>query len=95
MNAVVQPEPEDRDPIVVSSLLYLLVAAGLEVTLLRAHPEWKALLDSFSDRLIEQGPKKPSIRALVDILKDAWETGSDGYDIDAAARSRGVEIALF
>ena len=95
MNAVVHTGPEDRDPIVVSSLLYLLVAAGLEVTLLRAHPEWKARLDSFSDQLIEQGPKKPSIRALVDILKDAWESGSDGFDIDTSARFRGVEIALF
>jgi hypothetical protein len=33
-------------------------------------------------------------KALDEILDDAWAKGSDGYDLDDAARRRGVEITL-
>ena len=95
MNAVVQYGPENRDPLAVSSLLYPIVAAGLEVSLLRAHPEWKTLLDNISDGLIREGPKKPRIQSLFEILKDAWATVGDYFDIEEATRVRGLEIALF
>lgn len=95
MNAVVQYGPGDEGPLAVSSLLYPIVAASLEVSLLKAHPEWKALLDTISEGLIREGPKKPSVQALFEILQDAWATGSDCFDIDEATQARGLEIALF
>lgn len=95
VNAVEQHGPEDEDPLAVSTLLYPIVAASLEVSLLKARPEWKALLDTISGGLIREGPKKPSVQALFEILQDAWVAGDDCFDIDEATRGRKLEIALF
>lgn len=48
-----------------------------------------------SARLILGGPKQDSIRALLKILDEAWESNTYGFDIEEAVQQTGVEIALF
>ncbi|KAL2064574.1 hypothetical protein VTL71DRAFT_3711 [Oculimacula yallundae] len=75
-------------------LLYPLVIGSLEVPLLDANPDWK---DMFKE--IRAGFRKKEtfryIRLVDEILDEAWREGTDTFDIEEAARTRGIEIAVY
>ncbi|KAF4815387.1 Beauvericin cluster-specific repressor BEA4 [Colletotrichum tropicale] len=86
--------PANHHLLVHNGLIYPLVTASVEVPLLAVHPEWKEVLDDVRASF----NKKDSfhVQKMIDeILEAAWKEGSDSFDIENAAQTRGVEIAVF
>ncbi|RSL73792.1 hypothetical protein CEP54_000066 [Fusarium duplospermum] len=86
-------QPQNQGLLVINGLLFPLVTASLEVSYLKRHPESKMTLDNVRQSF-EQGRTFPLSRVMFQLLDEAWETGSDGFDIDHAARCKGVELAV-
>jgi hypothetical protein len=92
--------PEYGHLLVWNALVYPFMAARLEVALLREHPEWLVALDAVAATHFKMGPASvtitsPTVPAVLKMLDEAVESGEDEYDLDAAARGRGIEVALF
>jgi hypothetical protein len=89
--------PEYGHLLVWNSLAYPFTAARLEVTLLRAHPEWLKALDSIAFSHFKLGPTSLSMRSpsILKMLDEAMESGDDDYDLDLAAKLQGIEVPLF
>ncbi|KAI1078609.1 hypothetical protein F5B20DRAFT_547728 [Whalleya microplaca] len=88
--------PECEPLLVFNAILYPLVEASLQVCLLRRHPEWVEVLKRVRNQFVtKQSSVMQVIHVLFSILDDAWISGVDGYDLEAAARHKGVEIAIF
>ncbi|KAH7215432.1 hypothetical protein DER44DRAFT_654183 [Fusarium oxysporum] len=85
--------PENRHLLALNGLIYPLIVASLEVPSLKQHPEWKRTLDDVRRRF-EMGRTYALSRLTFQLLDEAWEEGSSCFDIDHAARSKGVELAV-
>ncbi|KZL64557.1 C6 finger domain-containing protein [Colletotrichum tofieldiae] len=86
--------PANQHLLVHNGLMYPLVIGSLEVPLLAAHPEWKRVFDDVRTLFL----KKDSfslIKLVDEVLNEAWKEGTDTFDIEEAARARGIEIAIF
>ncbi|KAJ3457595.1 hypothetical protein MRS44_014736 [Fusarium solani] len=85
--------PQNQGLLVINGLLFPLVVASLEVSYLKRHPESKKILDNVRQSF-EQGCTFPLSKVMFQLLDEAWEDGSDWFDMDNAARRRGVELAV-
>ncbi|KZL82188.1 c6 finger domain-containing protein [Colletotrichum incanum] len=86
--------PANQHLLVHNGLMYPLVIGSLEVPILAAHPEWKHVFDDVRTLFL----KKDSfhlIKLVDEVLNEAWREGTDTFDIEEAARTRGIEIAVF
>ncbi|KAF6803185.1 C6 finger domain-containing protein [Colletotrichum musicola] len=86
--------PANQHLLLHNGLLYPLVVAGLEVPLLMAHPEWKEILDDLRRSFLCKDSFH-AMKMIDEMLTEAWEDGTDVFDIDKAARNRGIEVAVF
>ncbi|TDZ21975.1 Beauvericin cluster-specific repressor BEA4 [Colletotrichum orbiculare MAFF 240422] len=86
--------PANHHLLMHNGLIYPMVTASLEVPLLVAHPEWKEVLDDLRASFLRKDSFHV-IKMIDEVLEEAWNDGTDTFDIDAAARRRGVEMAVF
>ncbi|GKU08400.1 transcription factor [Fusarium langsethiae] len=86
-------EPRNQHLLVHNGLTYPVLAAGLEVPLLKLHPTWKRTVEdvkrSFATDTVEL------IKVMFELIDAAWEDGTSTFDIEKAARERSVELAIF
>ncbi|KAH7207584.1 hypothetical protein BKA60DRAFT_639883 [Fusarium oxysporum] len=87
-------EPRNQHLLVHNGLPYAVVNAGLEVPLLKQHPTWKATLDDVRKSLLGTD-SFDLINTLFEMLDEAWADGTNSFDIEGAARSRNLELAIF
>ncbi|EWY99865.1 hypothetical protein FOYG_03796 [Fusarium oxysporum NRRL 32931] len=87
-------EPRNQHLLVHNGLPYAVVNAGLEVPLLKQHPAWKATLDDVRNSLLGTD-SFDLINTLFEMLDEAWADGTNSFDIEGAARSRNLELAIF
>ncbi|EEU42066.1 uncharacterized protein NECHADRAFT_96899 [Fusarium vanettenii 77-13-4] len=85
--------PQNQGLLVINGLLFPLVVASLEVTCLKQHPESKRTVDDVRQSF-EQGRTFPLSKVMFQLLDEAWEDGSNCFDMDHAARCKGVELAI-
>ncbi|KAM0430879.1 hypothetical protein ACHAPT_005511 [Fusarium lateritium] len=86
--------PQNQHLLVHNGLMYPLVTVSLEVPLLQDHPDWKHTIDSVRSTFLERDTFN-LINVIFELLDEAWQTGTSTFDMEEAARERGVEIALF
>ncbi|KAH7029737.1 uncharacterized protein B0I36DRAFT_411952, partial [Microdochium trichocladiopsis] len=93
-NAVGRPE---YDAVLsMRAAIMAISEASLMVTLLRKHKEWAQSLHRIRQHLLGSGSGPTRITELLfELLDEAWDTGQDEFDLDARARARGIEIAIF
>ncbi|KAF5608326.1 transcriptional regulatory protein pro-1 [Fusarium pseudoanthophilum] len=87
-------EPRNQHLLVHNGLPYAVVNAGLEVPLLKQHPTWKATLDDVRKSLLGTD-SFDLINTIFEMLDEAWANGTNTFDIESAARSRNLELAIF
>ncbi|KAF5660893.1 transcriptional regulatory protein pro-1 [Fusarium heterosporum] len=87
-------EPRNRDLLVHNGLPYPVLNASLEVPILKKHPTWKRTLDEVRSSFLTNNPFVLT-NVVYELLDEAWEDGTSTFDIEAAARSRHVELAIF
>ncbi|KAF5617582.1 transcriptional regulatory protein pro-1 [Fusarium tjaetaba] len=87
-------EPRNQHLLVHNGLPYAVVNAGLEVPLLKQHPTWKATLDDVRKSLLGTD-SFDLINTIFEMLDEAWANGTNTFDIENAARSRNLELAIF
>ncbi|KAM0341698.1 hypothetical protein ACHAPU_009946 [Fusarium lateritium] len=87
-------EPRNKHLLVHNGLPFPVLNAGLEVPLLKMHPTWKRTLDEVKSSFLTKDPFALT-RVMFELLDEAWEDGTSTFDIEAAARSRNVELAIF
>ncbi|KAF5983635.1 transcriptional regulatory protein pro-1 [Fusarium bulbicola] len=87
-------EPRNQHLLVHNGLPYAVVNAGLEVPLLKQHPTWKATLDDVRKSLLSTD-SFDLINTVFEMLDEAWANGTNTFDIESAARSRNLELAIF
>ncbi|KAF5555085.1 transcriptional regulatory protein pro-1 [Fusarium napiforme] len=87
-------EPRNQHLLVHNGLPYAVVNAGLEVPLLKQHPTWKATLDDVRKSLLGTD-SFDLINTIFEMLDEAWANGTNTFDIESAARSRNIEVAIF
>ncbi|KAF5608267.1 transcriptional regulatory protein pro-1 [Fusarium subglutinans] len=87
-------EPRNQHLLVHNGLPYAVVNAGLEVPLLKQHPTWKATLDDVRNSLLGTD-SFDLINTIFEMLDEAWANGTNTFDIESAARSRNLELAIF
>lgn len=86
--------PQNEHLLVYNGLMYPAIMAGLEVPLLKSHPDWKTTMDQVRSYFLKRDTFNLAT-VTFELLGEAWEIGTSVYDIEAAARQRGVEIAVF
>ncbi|KAF4498555.1 Transcriptional regulatory pro-1 [Fusarium agapanthi] len=87
-------EPRNQHLLVHNGIPYAVVNAGLEVPLLKQHPTWKATLDDVKKSLLGTDTFD-LINTVFEMLDEAWVNGTNTFDIESAARSRNLELAIF
>lgn len=87
-------EPRNKHLLVHNGLPYPVINAGLEVPLLKMHPTWKRTLDEVKSSFLAED-SFDLLRIMFALLDEAWEDGTSTFDIEAAARLRKVELAIF
>lgn len=85
--------PQNQGLLVINGLLFPLVAASLEDSYLKRHPESKRTMNNVRQNF-EQGRTFPLSKVIFQLLDETWEAGLDCFDMDYAARCRGVELAV-
>ncbi|KAI8713384.1 Zn(2)-C6 fungal-type domain-containing protein [Fusarium sp. LHS14.1] len=85
--------PQNQGLLMINGLLFPLVTVSLEISYLKRHPESKRTLDDVRQSF-EQGRTFPLSKVMFQLLDEAWEDGSDCFDMDHAARCKGVELAI-
>ncbi|CCF35298.1 hypothetical protein CH063_01277 [Colletotrichum higginsianum] len=86
--------PENDKLLVLNGLMYPLVIGSLEVPLLATHSDWKKIFADVRESFLNKDSFH-LIKVVDEVLNEAWREGTDTFDIEAAARMRGVEIAVF
>lgn len=86
--------PQNEHLLVYNALIYPLVMASLEVELLKGHIEWRRTLHDVRMTFLRRDSIK-LVKATFDLLDEAWQHGTSDFDIHEAARSKGMEIAVF
>ncbi|KAJ4110284.1 hypothetical protein NW768_012044 [Fusarium equiseti] len=86
--------PEYSASLASNAMLYPLVAARLEVALLRRNTAW---LDTLRHIYRQCRPYRAAanVSHVMEILDEALENDNDSCDMDEQARRRQVELALF
>lgn len=70
-----------------NSILFPIVVAGLEVSVLCQNPQWQLTI-----RKCMLGTRQDEI--LFDLLQEIWQRNDPNLSIDSLARARGVEMGL-
>ncbi|KAL0934649.1 C6 finger domain-containing protein [Colletotrichum truncatum] len=86
--------PANHRLLVHNGLIYPMVIASLEVPLLAAHPDWKQLISDLRLSFLNKDSFH-NMKMIDEVLDESWKEGTDTFDIDEAARCRGVELAVF
>ncbi|KAK1703079.1 hypothetical protein BDP67DRAFT_246608 [Colletotrichum lupini] len=86
--------PANHHLLVHNGLMYPLVIGSLEVPILNAHPEWKQVFDEVRSSFLRKDSFR-LINIVDEVLEKASREGTDTFDIEEAAKARGVEIAVF
>ncbi|KAK1997754.1 hypothetical protein LX36DRAFT_577706 [Colletotrichum falcatum] len=86
--------PTNQHLVLHNGLIYPWVIGTLEVPLLATHPEWKQVFDDVRT-LFQKHDSSRLIKCIGEIHDEAWEEGSDTFDVEEAARVRQVEIPVF
>lgn len=83
---------EKSEYLVINAISYPLIAAGLEIEVLRNNLEYRELIRHFftASPWCDYGNK-----VLQRLLDDLWEIDSVDLDINDLARSEGIETGLF
>ncbi|KAF9731769.1 hypothetical protein PMIN02_008378 [Paraphaeosphaeria minitans] len=76
-------------------LMFPFTLANLEIPLLKANPSWKSTLEEFQSVFLSNDNVTLGGSTVLILIKEAWEAGIYSFDIDQAARHRGVEIGIF
>ncbi|KAG8666597.1 hypothetical protein FPOAC1_011407 [Fusarium poae] len=86
-------EPRNQHLLVHNGLTYPVINAGLEVPLLKLNPTWKRTVEdvkrSFATETVDL------IKAMFELIDEAWKDGTSTFDIEKAARERDIELAIF
>jgi hypothetical protein len=86
-------EPRYQHLLVHNGLTYPVINAGLEVPLLKLNPTWKRTVEdvkrSFATETVDL------IKAMFELIDEAWKDGTSTFDIEKAARERDIELAIF
>lgn len=85
--------PEYAHLLATNSVLYPYAAARAEVAALRRRPAWLRDLRRVVD-VCEPYGRTANARILADMVEHAHAAADDAFDLDAAARARGIEICL-
>ncbi|KAM0276605.1 hypothetical protein ACHAQH_006562 [Verticillium albo-atrum] len=86
--------PRNQHILAKNGLIYPMLTAGLEVSQLQRHPEWKATIDEIREDFNRREDFNVA-KVLFDLIDEAWTSGSDYFDVDEAALQKGVEVAVF
>ncbi|KAK7427805.1 hypothetical protein QQZ08_005743 [Neonectria magnoliae] len=86
--------PQNEHLLVHNGLMYPMVTASLEVELLKGHIEWRGTLHEVRLSFLRRDSFK-LVKATFELLDDAWQDGTSEFDIHEAAKSKGMEIAVF
>ncbi|KAJ4348595.1 uncharacterized protein N0V89_009973 [Didymosphaeria variabile] len=76
-------------------LVFPYTLASLEVPLLRANPLWKSTLTRFRSSFFYNDDIAIVDETVLELLEKAWEADTEFFDIDQAAREKGVELGIF
>ncbi|KAK7182856.1 hypothetical protein DPSP01_011980 [Paraphaeosphaeria sporulosa] len=76
-------------------LIFPFTLANLEVPLLKINPSWKSTLEDFQSVFFSKDDVTLGGSAVLTLINQAWEAGTHSFDIDQAARERGIEIGIF
>lgn len=89
------PHMDEDDEEVFNAIRYPLVIAGSDVDVMRAHPEWKGMIEGTLRTLVEEDPYA-QCKLTLDVLSDVWSLWEQGRDVGLAelAFERGVELYL-
>ncbi|KAF4966397.1 hypothetical protein FSARC_5906 [Fusarium sarcochroum] len=87
-------EPRNQHLLVHNGLPYPVINAGLEVPLLKLHPNWKRTIDEVKTSFLTKD-SFDLISVCFELLDEAWEDGTSTFDIERAARVRKIELAIF
>ncbi|KAH8194129.1 hypothetical protein TruAng_011700 [Truncatella angustata] len=72
---------------------FMSTQTSLEISLLKTNSLWQKLLYDFRVSVFQNFGLK-TVDKLNELLDQAWQSGSDTFDIDQAAQKQGIEIAL-
>ncbi|KAH6876546.1 hypothetical protein B0T10DRAFT_497707 [Thelonectria olida] len=86
--------PQNEHLLCHNGMMYPLVTASLEVELLKEHPHWRRTLLEVRQAFLRRDSFK-LLKVAFQTLDEVWASGSSNFDIDQAAMSKGVEIAVF
>ncbi|KAK1845713.1 C6 finger domain-containing protein [Colletotrichum chrysophilum] len=84
----------EKYSLIQNGMVFPVTAASLEFRELGAHPEWKTTLESFREHLSKRDPFN-FLKVIFELLDEAQASGTEVFDINEAARGRGVEVVLF
>ncbi|KAM0552441.1 hypothetical protein ACHAPJ_008002 [Fusarium lateritium] len=87
-------EPVNQHLLVHNGLPYPVINAGLEVPLLKLHPNWKRTIEEVKTSFLSKD-SFDLISVCFELLDEAWEDGTATFDIEKAARVRKMELAIF
>ncbi|RGP69380.1 transcription factor [Fusarium longipes] len=87
-------EPRNQHLLVHNGLGYPAINAGLEVPLLKLHPNWKRTVDDVKRSFLTT-ESVDLIRVTFELLDAAWEDGTSTFDIEKLAQERNMEIGIF
>lgn len=86
--------PQNEHLLCHNGMMYPLVTASLEVELLKRHPYWRRTLIEVRQAFLRRDSFK-LVKVTFNLLDEVWASGSSNYDIDHAAKIKGIEIAIF
>ncbi|KAF0317825.1 C6 finger domain-containing protein [Colletotrichum asianum] len=84
----------EKYSLIQNGMVFPVTAASLEFRELGAHLEWKTTLESFREHMSKRDPFN-FLKVIFELLDEAQASGTDVFDINEAARRRGVEVVLF
>lgn len=89
------PDMDEDDEAVLNAIRYPLVIAGSDVDVMRAHPEWRGMIERTLRTLVEEDPYA-QCRLTLDVLSEVWSLWEQGRDVGVGevAVERGVELYL-
>ncbi|KAJ5108059.1 hypothetical protein N7456_004734 [Penicillium angulare] len=83
--AIAERPTEDR--FIENAVLFPIVVAGLEVSVLRQNPQWQETIRKCAPGSIQH-------EILLELMEELWEKNDPLLNIDDLARAKGVEMGL-
>lgn len=89
------PDMDEDDEAVFNAIRYPLVIAGSDVDVMRAHPEWRGIIERILRTLVEEDPYA-QCKLTLDVLSEVWSLWEQGRDVgvEEVAVEKGVELYL-